>query len=93
VLFISVPTLTLTKLHVILAIYVAGQFIEGYILSPKFVGKRTGLHPLWILFSFFAGIQLGGIMGVLIAIPAAAVIRNLIKFAVHKFKASQAYKQ
>jgi predicted PurR-regulated permease PerM len=93
VLFINVPTLTLTKLHIILVVYIAGQFIEGYILSPKFVGRRTGLHPLWILFSFFAGIQLGGTMGVLIAIPLTAVIRNLIKFACGKFRASQSYKQ
>jgi predicted PurR-regulated permease PerM len=92
-IFISVPTLTLTKLYIIAIIYALGQFIEGYILSPKFVGKRTGLHPLWILFSFFAGIQLGGIVGVLVAIPLAAVFRNLIKFTMSKFKASQAYKQ
>jgi predicted PurR-regulated permease PerM len=93
VVFISVPTLTLTKLYVILAVYSAGQILEGYVLSPKFVGKRTGLHPLWILFSFFAGIQLGGVVGVLIAIPLTAVIRNLIKFAMSRFKASQSYKQ
>jgi putative permease len=93
VIFVSVPTLTLTKLYLILGIYAAGQFIEGYILSPKFVGKRTGLHPLWILFSFFAGIQLGGIVGVLIAIPLTAIINNLVQFALQKFKASQIYKQ
>ncbi|MDR0753352.1 MAG: AI-2E family transporter [Holosporaceae bacterium] len=93
VLFINVPTLTLAKLHIILVIYAVGQFIEGYILYPKFVGQRTGLHPLWILFSFFAGIKLGGIGGVLAAIPLAAVIRSLIKFAVGKFRASQTYKQ
>jgi predicted PurR-regulated permease PerM len=93
VIFMSAPTLTLTKLYVIFAIYFAGQFIEGYVLSPKFVGKRIGLHPLWILFSFFAGMQAGGVIGVLVAIPMAAVIRNLIGFAMHEFKASQAYKQ
>jgi putative permease len=92
-LFVSIPTLTLTKFYVVLFIYLMGQFIEGYVLSPKFVGKRTGLHPLWILFSFFAGIQLGGIVGALIAIPLAAVVRNLIKFVMQRFKASQAYKQ
>jgi predicted PurR-regulated permease PerM len=93
VIFVSVFTLTTTKLYMILTIYMAGQFIEGYILSPKFVGKRTGLHPLWILFSFLAGIQLWGVIGALIAIPLAAIIRNLLGFTMHKFKASQAYKQ
>jgi predicted PurR-regulated permease PerM len=93
VLFIGAPLLDQTKLYVILMIYAVGQFFEGYILSPKFVGKRTGLHPLWILFSFFAGVELGGITGVLIAIPAAAVIRGWIGFAIDRFRASQAYKQ
>jgi predicted PurR-regulated permease PerM len=93
VILVSVFTLTTTKLYVILAIYAAGQLIEGYILSPQFVGKRTGLHPLWILFSFFAGIQLWGIVGILIAIPLTAVIRNLIGFAMRRFKAGQSYKQ
>ncbi|MDR0632022.1 MAG: AI-2E family transporter [Holosporaceae bacterium] len=93
VILTCVPTLTMTKLYIILVVYSVGQFVEGYILSPRFVGKRTGLHPLWILFSFFAGIQLKGIVGVLIAIPMTAVIRNLVNFAMIKFKASQTYKQ
>jgi predicted PurR-regulated permease PerM len=93
IVFMSVPALTLAKFYGILAIYTIGQFVEGYILSPKFVGSRTGLHPLWILFSFYAGIQIGGIIGVLVAIPAAAVIRNWVRFFMRKFRASQAYKQ
>ncbi|MCR5225297.1 MAG: AI-2E family transporter [Alphaproteobacteria bacterium] len=93
VLFVNVAILNAPKIYFILGIYLIGQFVEGYVLSPKFVGEKTGLHPLWILFSFFAGIQLLGILGVLIAIPLAAVIRNLIRFTVKKFKATQAYKQ
>lgn len=94
VIFLSAPImLTATKLYVIMLIYFIGQFAEGYILYPKFVGKKTGLHPLWILFSFFAGIKLQGIIGVLISIPSAAVIRSLIGFAMEKFKTTQSYKQ
>ncbi len=92
VIFISIPILTLTKFYFILAIYFVGQFVEGYILYPHFVGKKTGLHPLWILFSFFAGIELKGIIGVLIAIPMAAVIRSLGVYMIRRFKATQAYK-
>ena len=93
VMLMSSPMLTMMKLYVIMAIYFVGQFAEGYVLYPKFVGKKTGLHPLWILFSFFAGIKLQGVVGVLISIPSAAVIRNLIGFAINKFKSTQAYKQ
>ena len=93
VLFVSAPALTLTKLYILIVIYFVGQFIEGYILSPNLVGKKTGLHPLWILFSFFAGIQLKGIWGVLIAIPLATIIRNLLYFVISKVKAAQFFKQ
>lgn len=93
VIFISVPYLTLSKFYLIIVLYFCGQCIEGYILSPKFVGKGTGIHPLWILFSFFAGYQLLGIFGVLIAIPVVSVCRGLINLYISKFKASSIYKQ
>lgn len=93
VVFVSIPVMTLTKFYCIIAIYFVGQFIEGYVLYPHFVGRKTGLHPLWILFSFFAGAELNGIIGVLIAIPSAAVIRSLCSYSINKFKATQAYKE
>lgn len=92
-IFVSATSLSLVQFYCILAIYMVGQFIEGYILSPKFIGKTTGLHPLWILFSFFAGYQLKGVGGVLIAIPFTAVVNNLVIFSIKQFRASQAYKQ
>lgn len=93
VIFVSATELSLIQFYGIVAVYLIGQLIEGYFLSPKFVGKTTGLHPLWILFSFFAGYQLKGVVGVFIAIPLVAILGNLIMFAVRKFWASQAYKQ
>ncbi len=93
VVFVSIPHLTMTKFYLIIATYFLGQFIEGYFLSPKFVGRKTGLHPLWILFSFFAGYKTLGIVGVLIAIPVIAICRSLINLYIIKFHASQAYKQ
>ncbi|GHT93271.1 hypothetical protein FACS1894122_08250 [Alphaproteobacteria bacterium] len=93
VIFLCAPVLTLEKLLWIIVVYFIGQFIESYFLYPRFVGRRTGLHPLWILFAFFAGALLYGIVGVLVAIPIAAVLRNLVGFAMDKFKTSLAYKQ
>ena len=92
VVFLNVTTLSLQSLYAILTIYLVGQIFEGYVLSPKFVGKKTGLHPLWILFSFFAGFHLNGVIGVLVAIPFAAIVLNLVRFALEKFKHGQAYK-
>lgn len=55
-------------------VFAVAQMIEATILTPKFVGGRTGLHPVAVLFSVLAGGQLFGFMGVLLALPAAAVI-------------------
>ena len=93
VIFLSVSYLTIPKLWVLIAIYALGQVFEGYILSPKLVGRKTGLHPLWILFSFFAGFKLLGILGVLISIPVTAMLRDLINFGICNYKSSQLYKQ
>ncbi len=93
VIFLSVSYLTIPKLCILMIVYAVGQFIEGYILSPNFVGKRTGLHPLWILFAFFAGFKVLGILGVIISIPVIAMMRDLINFGIQKLKASQMYKR
>ncbi len=93
VIFLSVSCLTVPRLWVLIAIYALGQLFEGYVLSPKLVGRRTGLHPLWILFTFFAGFKLLGILGVLISIPVTAMLRDLINFGICNYKSSQLYKQ
>lgn len=93
VLLVSVPHLTLMNFTFITAGYIVGQLLEGYVLSPKFITAKTGLHPLWILFSFFAGYQLEGVIGVLIAVPIAAIIKNIAGFLIVNFRASQSYKQ
>jgi putative permease len=92
VILISAPLLTLTRMYLLIAIYVVGQFLGSYLLYPHYVGKKVGLHPMWMMFSFFAGLQLGGIVGVLIAIPLTAVLRSLVKFLVETLKSTPSYK-
>ena len=58
-----------------------GQFIEGSVLTPKLVGDRIGLHPVIVIFAVAAGGQLFGFFGILLALPAAAVISVLARFA------------
>ncbi len=58
----------------VLGIFFVGQFIEGYVLQPKLVGESTGLHPVWLMFALFAFGYLFGFVGLLIAVPLAAVI-------------------
>jgi predicted PurR-regulated permease PerM len=64
----------LNQLVLILCLYGAGQLLESMILTPLLIGKKTGLHPVWILFFIFAGGMLKGIVGVFLALPVATVL-------------------
>jgi predicted PurR-regulated permease PerM len=78
---------------IIAAIFIVGQIVEGNILSPKLLGDSVGLHPLWILFALMAGGSLFGIVGMLLAVPVAAVIGVLASFAIMQYKNSPLYKK
>lgn len=73
-------------------IFIAGQLIEGNILTPKLVGDSVGMHPLWVFFALLAGGALLGILGMFLAVPIAAVVGVLLGFAIHKYKESPYYK-
>src|SRR5690606_21553831 len=73
-----------TYTAIIAAIFLAGQFIEGNFLTPKLVGDSVGLHPLWVLFALLAGGSLFGIVGMLLAVPVAAVIGVLVCCAIDR---------
>ncbi len=72
-------------------VFVIGQALEGYVLSPKLVGAKVGLHPVWMMFSLIAFGYLFGFVGLLIAIPLAATIGVLLRFAIRKYMESQIY--
>jgi predicted PurR-regulated permease PerM len=74
------------------AIFFGGQFIEGNILQPKLVGQSVGLHPVWLMFALFAFGSLFGFVGLLIAVPAAAAVGVLVRFAVSRYLESPLYK-
>lgn len=78
---------------IIAAIFLGGQFIEGNFLSPKIVGDSVGLHPLWVMFALLAGGSLFGIVGMLIAVPMAAVVGVLGGFLIDRYKASPLYQR
>ena len=74
------------------AIFLFGNILEGYILTPRLVGKRVGLHPLWILFAVLAGGCFAGFLGVLVAVPVAAVIGVIARWLNKLYQASFFYK-
>lgn len=73
-------------------VFIAGQFIEGNILQPRLVGKSVGLHPVWLMFALFASGALFGFVGLLIAVPAAAAVAVLVRFAISRYLESPLYK-
>ncbi|MEP3048886.1 MAG: AI-2E family transporter [Roseibium sp.] len=73
-------------------IFAVGQFLEGNILQPKLVGDSTGLHPVTLMFALFAFGYLFGFVGMLIAVPAAAMIGVLARFALRQYLASPVYR-
>ena len=75
----------------VLGIFAVGYAIESNYLSPRLVGQRVNLHPVWIIFALLAFGSLFGFIGVLLALPAAAVIGVLVRFAVARYLASPLY--
>ena len=77
---------------VVAVIFFAGQFVEGNILQPNLVGKSVGLHPVWLMFALFAFGALFGFVGLLVAVPAAAAVGVLVRFALSRYLASPLYR-
>ena len=74
-----------TPILMVLGIFLVGQFAEGYILSPKLVGESIGVHPVWLIFALFAFSYLFGFVGLLLAVPLAAAIGVLARFALRRY--------
>lgn len=76
----------------VVAVFALGQFLEGNFLTPKLVGDSIGLHPVWVMFALLAGGVLLGFLGLMIAVPLAAIIGVLARFAITKYKQSSLYR-
>lgn len=80
-----------TYIAIIAGIFAVGQFIEGNFITPKLIGDKVGLHPLWIIFALLAGGSLLGLVGMFLAVPVAAIISVLVAFAITQYKLSPYY--
>jgi predicted PurR-regulated permease PerM len=76
---------------VVAGVFFLGQFFEGNILQPRLVGSSVGLHPVWLMFALFAFGALFGFVGMLIAVPAAASVGVLVRFALSRYLDSDLY--
>jgi predicted PurR-regulated permease PerM len=75
----------------VLAVFAVGQTLEGYVLVPKLVGDKIGLHPVAVMFAILAGGELFGFVGVLLALPIAAVAMVLLRYAYERYTQSEMY--
>ena len=75
---------------IVLGIFLVGQMIADYVLAPYFVGSKVHLNPVWLLFALFSFGYLFGFIGLLIAVPLAAAIGVLVRFALRQEAASGA---
>lgn len=79
------------RVGIVAAIFLGGQAVEGNVLTPKLVGDRVNLHPVWVIFALFAGGALFGFVGLLLAVPVAAVVGVFVRFAIAQYRESGMY--
>lgn len=80
------------SIGLVAGIFVLGQVVEGNLLTPKLVGHSIGLHPVWLIFALSVFGALFGFVGMLVAVPVAAAIGVLTRFAAESYKHSQLYR-
>ena len=81
------------RIGFVIGVLLLGHIMESYVLTPRLVGSRVGLHPVWILFAIIAGGSLMGFSGVIVAVPLAAVLGVLIRFGVRQYRKSAVYQE
>jgi len=82
----------LTPLAKVVGVLVAGMAVDAAFLSPRFVSGKIGLHPVWLIFALFVFSYLFGLVGTLVAVPLAAAIGVLVRFAIDRYLDSSVYK-
>ncbi len=80
------------SIGLVAGIFVIGQVMEGNVLTPKLVGSSVGLHPVWLIFALSVFGALFGFVGMLVAVPVAAALGVLARFAISQYKDSRLYR-
>ena len=74
------------------AVIGTGEFLEGYVISPKLVGESIGLHPIWLIFALFAFGELFGFTGLMVAVPTAAALGVIVRHLIRSYQRSPLYR-
>ena len=82
---------TYTGVLLVAGVFVLGNLLEGYVIYPRFLGDRVELHAVWVIFALFAAGAAFGFVGVLLAVPVAAIIGVLSRFWLRRYLESPLY--
>ncbi|MGJ8604164.1 MAG: AI-2E family transporter [Marivita sp.] len=80
------------SIGLVAGVFVLGQVIEGNVLTPKLVGSSVGLHPVWLILALSIFGTLFGFVGMLVAVPVAASIGVITRFAAQQYLQSRLYR-
>jgi predicted PurR-regulated permease PerM len=80
-----------TSISIIAAIFIVGQVLEGNFLTPKLVGNSVGLHPVWLIFALSVFGSIFGFVGMLVAVPVAAIIGVMARFLIAQYTSGPLY--
>ena len=80
-----------SHLLMVVGVFTVGQLLEGYVLVPRLVGEKIGLHPVAVIFAVLAGGYLCGFLGILLALPAASVILVVLRYLSQRYRHSALY--
>jgi predicted PurR-regulated permease PerM len=80
-----------THVLLVLGVFAIGQTLEGYVLVPRLVGEKIGLHPVAVIFAVLAGGELFGFLGVLLALPVASVVVVVLRYVYERYTESELY--
>ncbi len=79
------------RIAIVVAVFIAGQMVEGYLIYPRFLGNKVELHAVWVIFALFAGGAAFGFVGVMLAVPIAATIGVLARYWLARYLRSPLY--
>jgi len=75
----------------VIAAYIVIQLLEGFVITPRIVGEKVGLPPVWVLIALLVGAELFGFLGVLLALPTAAVLKIFVMRGLRQYRASRVF--
>lgn len=90
-LMVGLHYVDMTQVLAVVGVYAVIQVLEGFIITPRIVGDKLGLGPVWVLFALMAFAELFGFMGVMLALPAAAVIKVLVTHGLREYRESDLF--